>query len=69
MIKGLWLLLIMLAFPVGANPPIFVYLDGVPVGTMSRFEYQLGESVIWIETNEVVVGCKQDQIFHDRFQH
>lgn len=68
MIKQLLLALSMLALPASANPPIFIFLDGVMIGTMSVFEYRLSDNIIWIETNELIFGCEQALIFNDRFE-
>lgn len=62
------LLLLASAAPAAANPPIVVWLDGVPVGTMAVFEYQISQGNLWIETHEGIFGCQQDRAFWDRFE-
>lgn len=54
--------------PVNAGAPIYLYLDGQPVGTLAGLEYRLEQGEIHITTNGMVVGCQQALIFRDRFE-
>ena len=62
-------LIALLALPVTAGEPIRIYLDGQPIGTLAELEYRLDQGEIHISTNERVLGCQQDRVFWDRFEH
>lgn len=50
------------------NEPIILSLDGHPVGTVESFVYRPVQKEMYIKTNEILLGCKTDRIFRDRFE-
>ena len=63
-------LIALLSLPATAGQPLTVIIDGQAVGTLAEpgLVYDLAAGTISITTNELVVGCSQARIHHDRFE-
>jgi len=50
------------------DEPIILSLDGNPVGTVESFKYFPVQKEMYIVTNEILLNCRTDRIFRDRFE-